>query len=263
MKARFWYMAMLAMTGVSLGVKAQTADKAPLKLKVATYNVGHFNQGNLGGFQSNNPHAEMYRWRKWIGDQGLDIFSVNEWNSNFDKDSTIQADTLLKPYYNNIYFGDHHKWIYNGIATNYTLTNFRMKYSWGDYYALIGDLKIGEKVITIISTHIPWQNQAHDTALATFIKDLKQYEYFICFGDMNSSNEEQWKFRDAGFNIANGGNMGWFCTAPTSRMMNRPWVNIDNIVTSKNIKIFNVSAPFTGLNDNDHLPVIAEVVITW
>lgn len=29
-------------------------------------------------------------------------------------------------------------------------------------------------------------------------------------GDMNSSDEEQMKFIDEGFNIANGGNQGWF-----------------------------------------------------
>jgi hypothetical protein len=264
MKASFFYATLLVMLGCISGVNAQTPGKAPVKLRVGTYNVGHFNQGNLGGFQSLNPKSEMYRWRKWIGEQSLDIFGVNEWNSNFDKDSTLVAtDVLLKPFYNNIYFGDHNKWIYNGLSTNYYLSNLRMKYSWGDYYALIGDLKIGEKTVTIISTHIPWQKQAHDTALTTFINDLKQYEYFICLGDMNCTNVEQWKFQEAGFNIANGGNLGWYCTAPTGRTMGKADINIDNIITSKNIKIMNVAAPFTGLNDNDHLPVIADVIITW
>ncbi|ANH81628.1 endonuclease/exonuclease/phosphatase [Niabella ginsenosidivorans] len=261
MKNLFFYAALLA----AIVTNGQTADRFPMRLKVATYNVGHFNQGAPGGYPGGqNPKAELFRWRKWIGEQSLDIFSMNEWNSNFDKDSTLNAtDALLKPYYNNIYFGDRHKWIYNGIATNYSLTNIRMNYSWGDYYALIGDLKIGNKIITIISTHIPWQKDAHPSALAGLIKELRKYEYFICFGDMNAANTEQQKFQEAGFNIANGGNMGWFCTAPTSRTLGKTDINIDNIITSKNIKIMHVTAPFTGLNDDDHLPLIADLVITW
>jgi len=38
-------------------------------------------------------------------------------------------------------------------------------------------------------------------------------------------------------------------------------VHIDNIITSTNITIRYVSAPTTGLNDLDHLPVLAEVLI--
>ncbi|MCK3685134.1 hypothetical protein [Maribellus sp. YY47] len=38
--------------------------------------------------------------------------------------------------------------------------------------------------------------------------------------------------------------------------------HIDNIITSKNIKIMNISAPYTGLNDYDHLPIIADIIIT-
>jgi len=45
-------------------------------------------------------------------------------------------------------------------------------------------------------------------------------------------------------------------------MSGRIDVNIDNIVTSENIKIMKVEAPNTGLNDLDHLPVIAEIIIS-
>jgi endonuclease/exonuclease/phosphatase family metal-dependent hydrolase len=254
---------------------------APVKLRVASYNVGHFNQGMKGGlevrgksFYAKNkavtePYIkqEMFNWRNWIGEQSLDIFCFQEWNRYFDQDSTYIAETeLLKPYYNNTYFGVEHTWIYNGIATNYHLTNLRQKKTSGDYYALIGDLKIGNKTVQIISMHIPWQKEWHAAALDLVMADLKQYKYFICFGDTNSSDAEILKFRDAGFNIANGGNQGWFATAAggvkLNQMKDAPDKHIDNIITSKNIKIMNVSAPYTTLNDLDHLPIIADVIIT-
>ncbi|MCE6991439.1 endonuclease/exonuclease/phosphatase family protein [Dyadobacter sp. CY323] len=270
----------LGLLSCSYLAEAQTTNTFPLKLRVASFNVGHFNQGLAGGFRfmgqpggaqkkeiTGMAKRQVSAWRQWLSEQSLDIIGVQEWNKHFDVDSSFNAqEELLKPFYNNVYFGNEHKWIYNGIATNYKLTNLRFKYTHGDYYALIGDLKVGNKTITVISTHIPWQKDWHVPALNAFIEDLKQYEYFICFGDMNSSDAEQMHFREAGFNMANGGHQGWFGTASGTLIsegrQGQADKNIDNIVTSKNIKIMNVSAPRTGINDFDHLPVIADIIIT-
>lgn len=258
---------------------AQEAAELPVKLRVVSYNVGHFNQGWAGGFRfmgapeygkeqrKISVRKAMLPWKYWIGEQSADIICVQEWNSYFDADSFFNAEKeILKSFYNNVYFGKEHRWIHNGIATNYQLSNLRTKYSFGDYYSLIGDLVIGGKKITIISTHIPWQKEHHLPALDSLINDLKQFEYFICFGDMNAKDNEQVRFLEAGFNMANGGAQGWFSTtAGNNTLAGRkggPDMNIDNIITSSNIKIFNVSAPYTGLNDADHLPIIADVVIT-
>lgn len=250
---------------------AQLQNNIPLRIRVGVYNVGHFNQGRLGGFQGDGKmmQAELFRWKSWIAEQGLDFFAVNEWNRFFDKDSTIVAqDALLKPIYKNIYFGKENRWIYNGIATNYKLENIREEKWDGDYYAVLGDLKVGNKTITVISSHIPWQKEWHDSSIAALLSNLKKYEYFICMGDMNAADKVQLKFTEAGFNMANGGAQGWFATASGTnaaegRIGAVPNRSIDNIVTSNNIKIMKVSAPFTHLNDLDHLPVLADLVITW
>lgn len=238
--------------------------KLPIKLKIGTYNVGHFNQGATGGFQGRHFKAEAMKWRAWVGSQSLDILAVNEWNRGFDKDSTLQADEeILKPFYNHLYFGQAHTWIFNGIASHYELKNIRQKNWFGEYYALIGDLVIDGTTITVLSTHMPWQAQWHKESLDLLVNELKNYKYFICMGDINALDEEQLRFVSEGFNIANGGAQGWFLTAPSGKLNGKKdgW-HIDNIITSKNIKIMNVSAPFTGLNDQDHLPVTAEVIIT-
>ena len=232
---------------------AFSGNRQPLKLKVATYNTGHFNQGRLGGLQGQGKFvkAELNNWKRWISEQNIDIIE----------------DEILKPFYNNTYWGKETRWIHNGIATNYTLENIHQVDWHGDYYAVIGDLIIDEVVIKVISTHIPWQKDWHEESFNNLIELLSTYEYFICMGDMNSSDTTQKKFIEAGFNMANGGNMGWFTTAQASVTADdyRGGVNynIDNIITSSNIKIFNVKAPKTRLNDLDHLPVIADLVITW
>lgn len=249
----------------------QSPNNLPLRIKVGVYNVGHFNQGRLGGFQGDGKmmKAELFRWRRWIGQQGLDIVAVNEWNRYFDKDSTVTAaDALLTPFYKNVYFGKENRWIYNGIATNYTLENIRQENWDGDYYAVLADLKVGNKTVTIISSHIPWQKEWHERSMNKLLDMLKKYEYFICMGDMNAFDKAQMKFVEAGFNMANGGTLGWFATAAGTngaegRVGAVPDRSIDNIVTSSNIRIMNVSAPFTHLNDLDHLPILADIIITW
>jgi len=265
----FFLIALLSFSSIK-PVLGQTQNNLPLKLKVGTYNVGHFNQGRLGGFQGsgNLVKAELNNWRVWIGNQGLDIFVLNEWNKFFSKDSIYNAQKeLLSPFYSHIYFGKENKWIYNGIATNFKLENIRQENVDGDYYALIGDLKVGKEVVHIISVHVPWQKKWHDKSMNKLIKILKRYKYFICMGDMNAFDDSQKRFTEAGFNMANGGYLGWFPTASgrvsISGHQGAANDNIDNIVTSTNIKIFNVSAPKTGLNDLDHRPIMADVTITW
>jgi len=57
------------------------------------------------------------------------------------------------------------------------------------------------------------QVKGHAPALDSFITELKNYKYFICFGDMNASDTEILRFQKEGFNIGNGGYQGWFATA--------------------------------------------------
>ena len=243
---------------------AQNQDTFPLRLRVGTFNVGHFNQGSVGGYQGEDVMEEMQRWRNWIEAQKFDIFAVQEWNYYFDKDSVYNAQKeLLEPFFKNIYFGNIFKYIYNGIATRFELTNLRqVTWSRFDYYALIGDLKIGDITITLMSTHVPWQAEHHEPSLQSMIEEMKKYEYLICLGDMNAPDKNQLRFKKEGFNIANGGAEGWHCTAAGGREKGRTYnLNIDNIVTTKNIKIMNISAPEPGLNDHDHFPLLADLMI--
>ena len=267
---RFFCLMVMLLWGASICASGQIPNTAPVRLRVGTYNVGHFNQGSLGGFQGSGKKATamLQNWRSWVGRQALDIFGVNEWNTFFGKDSIQNAQqALLNPYYNHIYFGKRNTWIYNGLATNFTLNHIHQVNLDGDYYAIVGELPMNGKIVHVLSVHVPWQKQWHDGSLQKLIDLLKGFEYFICMGDMNSFDDDQLLFTKAGFNMANGGNMGWFPTAggtsSATGYQGKENVNIDNIVTSADIKIFNVRAPHTGLNDLDHLPILADLVITF
>jgi len=244
---------------------AQTEDVFPLKLRVGTYNVGHFNHGvSTDGYRDPDVQARLEFWRNWIGKQSFDILFVQEWNHKFDVAKTLDAvDELLKPHFSNSHFGEQRNgnWIYNGFASKRELKNIRQVDLPNGYYALVGDMPIGGKTITVISAHLPWQDNSNGVAIEALIKEMKKYEYVICGGDMNASDENQRKFSDAGFNIANGGESGWFLTYPENFVTGNGSYHLDNIVTSRNITIKNVSAPITSLNDNDHYPMLADVIV--
>ena len=246
--------------------EAQLQHNVPLKLRIGTYNVGHFNQGEPGGYQGEDVEAEMKRWRTWIGTQSMDLFFVSEWNGLFDRGGTLNAaDELLKPFYINSCFGEEYTWIHNGIATNYKLTNVRqIDLTHKEYYILAADLVVGDKTITLMSVHVPWQECCHESSLQMLIDELKKHEYVICAGDINASNKNQLRFADEGFNMANGGSEGWFCTwAKDCEKDDTSNAHLDNIITSKNIKILNVDAPRNELTDKDHWPLLTDIIITW
>lgn len=244
-------------------LSAQTTNALPLKIRVGTYNVGHFNQGKLGGYQQSDAKEAAERWRAWIKQQSLDVFFVNEWDVHFDKAGTMNAtEVLLKPTYHNVLFGKKNKWIYNGIATNFKLSNLRqVELTHKDYYATLADWHLANTVITLMSVHIPWQQCCNESSIDALIEELKKHKYLICAGDLNAPDRNVLKIKGVGFNVANGGDEGWFCTAAVRCSTTTNDVHIDNIITTRNIKISRVAAPNTGLNDLDHLPIMADVAI--
>lgn len=249
---------------LSSNIFSQLLPDTPIKLRIGTYNVGHFNQGEPGGYANDDIKNHMQKWRTWIGQQSMDLFFISEWNGTFDQGKTLNAaDELLKPYYKNICFGEEFTWIHNGIATNYHIENVRqVDLTHKEYYAILADMHIEDKIITLISVHVPWQECCHESSLDMLIEEMKKYEYVICAGDINASNDNQLRFVDNGFNMANGGSEGWFCTwAKDCEKEDTSNAHLDNIITSKNIKIMNVSAPHNDLSDRDHWPLLADIVI--
>ena len=236
----------------------------PATLRVITYNVGHFNQGKLGGYQNADAAGALKRWRDWFAGQKADILLLQEWNAAFDKDGATNAtNALLKPLYRNIHFGPARSqkspWIYNGIATNLPFTpGGLVELSHPNYYLVLGEVTVAGQKITVGSFHVPWQKDNHAEGIRLLVAELKRHKNFIIGGDTNAPDATQRAFAEAGFNIANGAFGKWLPTAAGSVKKGKTTnVSIDQIITSKNIRVESALAPETGLNDNDHLPVVA------
>ena len=231
-------------------------------LKVASFNTGHFNMGSLGGYQGEDVIETLSLWQDWIIQQQCDILFVQEWNVYFDKDSVYTAQKeLLDPYYKNVDWGDLNLWIHNGICTNIPIQDKQVKKFNGDYYAVVTHADISGKKVALISFHLNWNVNYHMLDLKQLTDFLGEFEYFIAGGDTNASQESQLSFKKAGFNIANGGDYGFICTSPGSTINKGTHCCIDNIITSANIMIRHPYSTITNVNDQDHLPILAEVVI--
>ncbi len=245
---------------LSLCSCTQNAPKE-IVLKACAFNTGHFNQGELGGYQGRNVLDTLSIWKDWVCKQGCDIFFLQEWNMYFDKDSAYNAQReILDPYYKNILWGDNNTYIHNGICTNLPLENKRIEHLSTDYYALVADVEIADQKVSLISVHLNWQEEHHMNDLNQFIEFLSGFDSFIAGGDMNASQAEQLLFKQAGFNIANGGDAGFICTWPMGAVKATNYC-IDNIVTSTNIEIRHPHSVITNVNDQDHFPILAEIVI--
>ena len=233
-------------------------------LKVASFNTGHFNMGALGGYQGTKVEETLSHWRDWISGQQFDILFLQEWNLFFDKNRKYTAQTeLLDPFYEYIFWGDLQDWVLNGICTNLTARDAQVKYFHGYYYAVVAYTNFSGKTVALISAHLSRDIHLHKSDIQQFIEFLGTFDCFVAGGDLNATQEDHLLFKDAGYHIANGGINGFFKTFPGYDPVSDTYNNsyADNIITSADIEIRNPFTITTNLNDHDHLPVIAEVVI--
>ena len=233
------------------------------KLTVCTWNIGKFGEGEMSGYQGDNPQEKVKEWKAWLKSHRVDIIGLNEWWEWFDKGKTINSEEeLIAPLYANRYIANPIKspWITNGLATNYkvkpgsqTWINLVDPY----YFALIETLIIDGHEVDVISAHIPWRKQYHAASLDVLHQELKRHKTFIFLGDTNCSHMEQSDFyvKD-GYNMANPFKGRWLPTYADGSA-------IDNVITSPNIKITKVWSSPSGLYKGDHNPFFAKLVIHW
>lgn len=242
----------------------------PHKLKVMSYNLGHYAYGTGMGLPANIYDEKLIAYRKFIGEELPDICGFQEYDSKMDEENTILAtDVLWGHYY-------PHKYI-----TGSETALFAKKWiSWGGTKQLSTGRYYNEGTmngIYLISVHPSVGADKASTRIqecTEVINIVKQYERYIIFGDFNCEpNEEDSLFKlftDEGMNIANCGWFGKFYTWSSNRADFDDYENptgtlwyIDNIITSPNINIMNaypVPEAYSLLS-SDHIPIIAELEI--
>ena len=240
-------------------------------ITVGTWNVGHFVAGvNCNGYDGSDASAKVVLWKNFVNSKKPDILCVQEWDYQdyFDKARTIKAsDNILLPTYtstakNWLYQPIVSKWIMNGIYTNFPVNpNSRTTTILGDkvYYLMSETVTIDGHDLTVICGHIPYStvNDYHAKALTLVKNELRKHKTFIFMGDTNASTAEQQDFlTEEGYHLANFVNNSWLKTTADNH-------SYDNIITSSDITISDVTATSSGLYKGDHYPLFCHLKIEW
>ena len=254
---------MLALLACSKDEQQTVPDVEVSHLSVGTWNVGHFNSGSLGGYQKDDYAEAVIRWRDFVGSHKPDILNVEEWNVTFDKGGQLNAlNEIIRPWYNNIYMEQprQNAWILNGIFTNYPVDPFSFRYfnlSQSAYYGLAMTVIIDGHELDVLCGHIPWDSEYHANGLQALKSELRKHKTFIFLGDTNSTEEEQLLFQnEEGYHLANPVDGQWLVTTGAGS-------SIDNVITSSNITISQVSVAPSGLYEGDHFPLFCNLEIQW
>lgn len=245
--------------------------REPVALKICSFNVGLWTDGKSSNARVDdaNVKAESIKLRRFLGNENFDFLLCEEATHEFDKSYKINAYEYC--FKNNL----PHGWTTSDSTAsgpvrqflltgkyelkNVTYHNYENASSRG-YVTFTSEIMGRE--ITFINCHLSSGYSADDEMRAKeraeLIKVLKNCEYGVLMGDFNARSIDD--FNDfSEFNNANHGYYGDFKTWPAAKESDSNWPNgcIDNIITTKNIKIINV---FMGeIAMSDHKPLIAEI----
>ena len=240
----------------------------PDKLKVMSYNLGHYAYGTGMGLPSNIYNEKLTNYRRFFGKELPDVCGFQEYDSRMDEENTVYSrDVLWDYFYKNSYYTGTQEAIYSNL--NLSFGAYKELTTGRPYVEMYGN------GIYLISVHLSVGANNASTRLAEareIVNIVSQYERFIIFGDFNPEPGEEGTlfkvFTDAGLNIANCGFFGKFYTWTSNRAdfddYDNPTGNlwyIDNIITSNNIKISSVRPipEAFGLLASDHIPIVAEL----
>jgi endonuclease/exonuclease/phosphatase family metal-dependent hydrolase len=250
-------------------------------LKIATFNVGDFSGKDIDAGSDDAKIA----YRQVIAKIGANIIATQEDNRYFNNTTKEPTQTALFDcfrYYFRSEIGNTPDANVNtyGLCSDYFIENvrnviFKFPYNTARFthkFSQCGELVIDGKRVLLCNIHLDWDDTAiRREQISQLISYCSNYENVIILGDTNPDNyvdgelvqpyhpyEEEWAiFASAGYDLANGGYLGYFDTCDAG---GDNWYPVDNIFTKGNIKIKN-SYTITEEWMNDHKPVIVELVI--
>lgn len=248
--------------------KVKNAIQISTYLKVATYNVGIFNNG-ISGVETENAIDKMNEFRKIIGSINADILNAQEFKEYFDLGNTYSSLDVV-----NFKYPHNTKSINQNNSLSflkYPITNAVKKAfdsGSGKYYVAF-DITVGGKTITVINAHLAIEEDVsvhRSSEIAELITFMDTKDYVILTGDMNASSQSEYDaYKTAGYKICNGGDFGWFNTWPIRKNMPSSWnttwpcENLDNIIVSDNITPQYVETIDCVISD--HAPLVATLRI--
>lgn len=254
----------------SITYRAHVHDDKPVKLHIATFNLGSYDYGNTT-YPSVMEHFDDYP--PFIGSLGADILCTQEDRVKYDAQTYI-FDKLyariyryygIPSYKSSSAFYVQGKGIYSDYPVSpcgaYTFVNSAVgpdgeSEVWKSFSYRF--LYINHKVILLISTHLA----AHDNNTAARklqVQEMLDFiaasrcDHVIMCGDFNVWEDELDPIKNMGFTLANCGIFGQFNT------FSRGEHPFDNIIVSPNLQLRNVRMIENNLQD--HYALTADVIV--
>ena len=230
-----------------------------VKLRVGTYNIGHFALGKSPGSSVNNNTlaAWVAKYHSAMNDAGFDVLCAQE----YEPDIVSGKPTKDYVFENFKYNGISNKVLYNcnAIFSNVkmaqaVIVNFRANQSGRNY--IYTTIKLGGHDVKIVTSHLDFDGQSiRQSQINQIINAFANDDYVIWCGDFNifAGYEADWDIiRNAGYTMANMGYAGEFITAPYVPPGSGTLVNykLDNICV-KGFAISEVKT-FGTLEMSDH-----------
>lgn len=243
----------------------------PLLLKVGSFNVGMWTDGvgSNARVDPANVKKESIKLRRFLGNTNFDFLLCEEATHEFDKEYKIDAyDYCFK---NNLPFywkakssAEVSPQVRQFLLTGkYELINV----TYHDYECestrgyVTFECNISGRNITFIVCHLSTESSSdgiRQQEMVELANILKKCEYGVLCGDFNAFSIDEFTTHFSEFNLANHGYYGDFNTWPVPGW--ESWNHcLDNIITTKSIKITNVLMGEIAMSD--HKPLIAEIEI--
>ena len=249
----------------------------PESFTVATWNIGHFANGNARDTRiaDSEYEAKSVEYQNYVEGLDADLLCVNEYSRLFTPNNL--AENALYAERPPIYFaGEQRHFSCNAVFSNLPLQNITVHdfecnqgvtllYSSTNkaeyYYYVTAELVIGEETVHFVFTHLAFdEDRSPDTVCMAQIAELidlyRDVEHVVMMGDWNAYHKNMFDpFAEAGYTL---GNYGEILTCTGSRTGGLEWA-VDDIIV-KGMTMTNFRTVNTTLSD--HIAVVCTLTLT-
>ena len=254
------------------------SDDCPSSFTVATWNIGHFANGNAAESRIKDADydTKSNSFRNYINGLGADLLCLNEYSRYFTaSQSHLASEALFEEAPPLYYAGPQRNFSCNAVYSalplrNLTLHEFEcnktatLLYSTSNkayyYYYVTAELTVGTETVHFVFTHLAFDEaRTPDTVCMAQINELielyKDVDHVVMMGDWNAYHKNMFDpFADAGYTL---GNYGETLTCTGSRTGGLEWA-VDDIIV-KGLTMTGFHAVNTGLSD--HIAVVATLTL--
>lgn len=237
------------------------SGKEVRRMRVCTFNLGHFGKGkNYSTITNDNYAEERAEWRRMLNAIGADFMCVEEYQANFN---TSTGETCESAIFDALYsvsrqgpLGGGGGYLGQKIFGNIEPESMVVVPLGGerDHYLLDTTYTIGGKVVHIGCTHIAWESQEiHDTQFTNLCEyyETVEADLIVIAGDFNMHDDFAIPV-SYGFATANGGYMGALLTYPVGNFSQA----LDSVLV-KGGKILHTE--FLEGTASDHIPLFCDI----